>query len=283
MGRKLVLLYAYFVLAFAIYGCNCVSIVDPYKNDRLKNVTPIPTVTPTPTFDEKVRMRLEAKAKEYGGEIIRDESAVITNIPSASSEGVHFPIGMDLACFTTATSVSASSRQLYKDRLEQWNFPGAVTRMRSDLSGYAMCDFDEYRVFLFMDPYYVSHGYPVITGNVLIMRKVFTYSDFEQIKVGDKISDVEAVDDACKFYIHSFDEDEIIVYRDLVMKGLEEEYYSSVHYLEEGLLRIVYGDWDENYEPVITSITLYPDYLVDTAIGRKQNYKINPLDIPNKE
>ena len=285
MNTRKILLFILISTLLSCVSCDN-NLISPY-DEPLSTVSPIPTVslaqepTQTEPFEEKVDRLLDAQAKEYGGEIIRDESAVITNIPVAGEEcNLKAIVGGDMSQFTSATTVTSSSIRLRKYFFDQWNLPGAITRMRANRSGYAMFDYDEYRVFMFLDDYFLSMGLPVICGNVLVMKKVYKYSDFSEIKVGDRISDVEKIDDTCAFYRHMYDENSKVVAKKFIEEGSYGNLLSSVHYLEEGLLRIVYGGWDENDECVITDIKLYSDYLVDTLIGRKINYLINPLDIP---
>lgn len=144
--------------------------------------------------------------------------------------------------------------------------PNKYIRLLQDGRRYMVYDTDDgCRLFLMMpsyDPMPWVIGYPILYKNKL------SYSAFSSISNGDPFSKVEQIDDVCAVYRKEWAD-----------KGITYA-LSTIHYLDDGILRIDYSEADENGNRVVTKVQYFPEYIMTDCLGYEINYKINELDIP---
>ena len=117
---------------------------------------------------------------------------------------------------------------------------------------------------------------------VLICGELKKYSDFAGITLGCTLDDVLMVDSTVEeyydFYYHIQTPNEGNLWA-----GTKALRYTTVHYLEDGILVFGYGALNESGKLVITEIKYSPEYTLTDCRGRDIVYKINPLDLPSVE
>ena len=127
-------------------------------------------------------------------------------------------------------------------------------------------------------------------GFSIIINEVHAYDDFKNIKIGDTIDDVCAVDSVAELYKswaeQAWVEDPEIGHDYLenisfMMKANEEKGapFSSIHYLSDGILLFQYHR-NENNEMVIKNIIYSEDYKLPDMLGREVDYRILDIDLP---
>lgn len=136
-----------------------------------------------------------------------------------------------------------------------------------------------YRVFVFTDE---AHGYKVRTGLPVILRSgsALEYADFSGLSDGDPIDSVCAVDPIAEIYKVKFSE--YLEYPDPLFfnRGAERGvFYSSIHYLTDGLLLIEYYMNDAR-EIVIQGMTYSADRILADRSGDNIDYTILDVDLP---
>ena len=114
-------------------------------------------------------------------------------------------------------------------------------------------------------------------GYVVILKKnvILSYSDFKDLKVGDTIEKVAAIDDVTTHYYRYLD------YYRIEPKEFTKEYDrpSSIHYLTDGILEIKYqGSADGNI--VITEIVYNQNHEIATVDNKMTSHKIHDNDLP---
>ena len=153
------------------------------------------------------------------------------------------------------------------------HFPSGAIRVMPTGQKYIVYDLDSgNRLFLFLrsDDASVA-GYPIV------INKVLNKADFDSIKVGSSYDDVRQIDAA----LSSYD----VYYEKIGRNTIENRIKNgknpvTVHYLEEGLLLLTYGEMDSDGNLVITEIQFCDDYCVDKCWGDRICQKINGLDLP---
>ena len=158
------------------------------------------------------------------------------------------------------------------------NLPTAAIRQRDDDSYYMMFLTEKnYRLYLFFSDAYnkcrSTAGYGLVVG------KVHSYSDFSNLQEGDSIDDVIAIDDVAALY-----KEYLLKYVKFnpYRAGEEEKtgaYSCSLHYLNDGLLKIEYTMKEEG-KLIIRKMAYYPDYILKGADNKEVNYKILDEDLP---
>ncbi len=157
-------------------------------------------------------------------------------------------------------------------------YPTDSIRERTDGSVYFVYDSDtSFRLFLLftrendlMSPV----GYPIVVG------KVHSSEDFSQLKKGDSIDLVEAIDDVTRLYkkqyIEIWDLDSTRV-KSQIEHGWPP---TTIHYLKEGILKIEYT-MNEEGKLVIYDMEYHDDYKMIDKVGRTIEYEIMDLDLPD--
>jgi hypothetical protein len=113
----------------------------------------------------------------------------------------------------------------------------------------------------------ILDGYPVI------MKEKISYEDFSKIRVGDSIEEVNQIDPIIELYIKQFEMRPEAYYEMDKENGI---YFTSVHLLMDGILKIEYErTGDDDY--VITNIVYSEDFVLDGLFG-ETCYRISELD-----
>ncbi len=160
-----------------------------------------------------------------------------------------------------------------------------VLRVRADGSAYAVYDTDTgYRFYLFFDK-----AQPILTGYPIVISKskLLSYSDFEEIQVGDPIEKVEMIDDVASLYkkeLELADFHNSIYYENCAKNGYP---ISSIHYLKEGILQFEYLMPEEKGNLIISEIHFYEDFVIPTVNFlnfttdvEQTSHKIKDIDLP---
>ena len=219
-------------------------------------------------------------SKCFSGDYITDANAKLEKVPYYSFEQLLFNKRND-----TFRLGRDSSEEEYGNKSSHISSllkecPTEVMRERQDGSRYLVYDTDDNcRLFLMLSnnkvfPLPLNVGFPVIYKNKL------SYSDFKDIKPGDTIAKVSEIDDICELYTRTWFDFCHISSESFKIHGEKMQCFSTIHYLTDGLLRIEYGELNEEGVPVVKSVTLYPDYIMETYTGKMLDYTINPLDLP---
>jgi len=178
--------------------------------------------------------------------------------------------------------------------------PTNALRIREDGTAYAIWDTDTgYRLYLFYNPSLeMFSGWPIVINKT----KMTTLEDFKDIKTGDPLKKVDAIDG-----VAGLNEYLVVTHH----KYTEERWYKnrdrtgplySYHYCKDGgILRIEYEEDAalEGLNFVVSKITLYEDFVVDnytypTSNPRDDwslfwdlmphfNQKIMDIDLPVQE
>ncbi|MBR3298574.1 MAG: hypothetical protein IKI64_05150 [Clostridia bacterium] len=118
----------------------------------------------------------------------------------------------------------------------------------------------------------VTNGFPIVVGELL------PYKAFEQLKVGDTIDSVEEIDPIAVFTKRRFEYCAPNVAASNAKRGYP---ITSIHYLSDGLLKIEY-EMLEDGSLVISNMVYSPDYTLKHTVGEVINYRIEPIDLPEK-
>lgn len=151
-------------------------------------------------------------------------------------------------------------------------FPTDAIRQTPDKSGvYAVYDTDiGIRLYLFFSN--EKNNYMTLDGFPVIMQKKLSFGDFENIRTGDSIRLVEAIDPIVSQYISFFDTGTDEALEGYAHKGAGA---ASVHLLTDGILKIEYKRNKDDY--VITNIVYNEDFVLEGLCG-KTCYEISELD-----
>lgn len=158
-------------------------------------------------------------------------------------------------------------------------FPDAAIRERDESSSYVMYDTDTgYRVYLHLSD--INQKF-IPVGFTLIVKDKHSHDEFSEIKVGDPISAVEAIDSTATVVRRFYGEEGWNIDPISVPAHAEDGYaMTSMHYLSDGLLKIEYGMMDDNGVAYITNIEFSENYVMTDPLGREINYKILDNDLP---
>ena len=166
-------------------------------------------------------------------------------------------------------------------------FPDAALRKTSDGRQYLVIGWENgcrWYVFLM----YSNGLYFARYGHAVVVKDIHSYEDFKDVKIGDTIDAVCAVDSVAEQYkawaAECFDEgSEYSASRLREMDRCEANGmpFSSIHYLSDGILVFRYHR-NENNEMVISNIIYSEDYILPDAmgLGRDINYRILDIDLP---
>lgn len=172
-------------------------------------------------------------------------------------------------------------------------YPTNAVRMRDDGSVYFVYESESgERVYIFLDDsneYFAPRGTAVVIGD-----KIFSYSDFADLKVGDTIKKVSEIDPLMELYRRKLIgiEDTDDRYSFLIYRSLFEQnrFLSSIHYLTDGILKIEYtaGESDDENalvtadDIIIYNIEYSEDYILNDFWEEPVNYRILDIDLPKQ-
>ena len=150
------------------------------------------------------------------------------------------------------------------------NFPTDARRRGEDGAAYSIYDTETgYRVYLFFTK---QNDYTARIGYAVALKELHSYDDFSGIKCGDPVDEVEKIDSVVSLTKKYMSE-----YTKSVAEN--DNTYASVHYLKDGILRILYrGSEDGVYR--VSDIAYYNDYVMPDSLGDDVNYKIKEDDLP---
>ena len=156
-------------------------------------------------------------------------------------------------------------------------FPTETIRQRDDKTAYVVYDTDEgNRLFLFLlseNDYMFYRGYPIVIGEER------AYKDYSDIKVGDSIEKLIAVDPVADIYKQF-----ILVNWEMKPASVEGHKKDgtpivSIHYLKDGLLKYEYSMPEEG-KLVISDIEYSKDRVFEDCLGTSINYTVLNQDLP---
>ena len=156
-------------------------------------------------------------------------------------------------------------------------FPTETIRQRDDKTAYVVYDTDEgNRLFLFLlseNDYMFYRGYPIVIGEER------AYKDYSDIKVGDSIDKLIAVDPVADIYKQF-----ILVNWEMKPASVEGHKKDgtpivSIHYLKDGLLKYEYSMPEEG-KLVISDIEYSKDRVFEDCLGTSINYTVLNQDLP---
>lgn len=158
----------------------------------------------------------------------------------------------------------------------QWDFMGRVVKMypdplvrETDDNYYLVYQTDQdTRLFLF----YSKESLMFLTGYPIIMKETLSYKDFSGINIGDSIIKVSSIDSIMPLYYEHFELRQEANYEYRKNQGI---YFTSMHLLSDGILRIDYDRVDGDY--VIIDITYNKDFVLE-GVYRESCYKIYEMD-----
>ncbi|MBO4872823.1 MAG: hypothetical protein J5496_05370 [Lachnospiraceae bacterium] len=207
-------------------------------------------------------------------------SETILDIPVYSEADLFFNVdndgfylGRDVACYYNLDAGQNSTEGIQK------RIPTSAIRVKDNGNMYSIHETDSgYRLYLFYDQ---SLDYAFTIGFPVVVKELLSISDFSELKEGDSIETVETVDPVAGLYKKLLTEVWQIDAKGA--KGQAEHGYpcTSIHYLSDGLLRIEY-DMPEDGVLVISRIEFAPDYILTDPIGRRVDYKIEEIDLPEQ-
>ena len=128
------------------------------------------------------------------------------------------------------------------------------------------------RVFVF---FYETDNFGYTRGYPIIMKKSLSTKDFSSLEVGDTMANVEEIDPIAALYKKGYDKVSDKLVEELYVKGQEK--ISTVHYLNDGIIRINY-DRNTLGEYVINKIITSHDFTIPSLTGNLC-YKIYPDDL----
>lgn len=175
-------------------------------------------------------------------------------------------------CFQLGTdpgNVSTSFRTDFLERMVKI-YPDPLVREYGDFL-YLVYDSDKHtRLFLFYSKERTNGM--ILSGYPIIMKQKLSYNDFSEIHIGNSIEEVEIVDSIIALYLTKF----IKLPDDYYKRNLENGiYFSSLHLLTDGILKIEYDRNGEDY--IIINITYRKDFILEGGFG-KINYEIYETD-----
>ena len=225
---------------------------------------------------DKTALMDEKYKEKYGTRIVSDPNALITDIPRL--EKINWELSAPGSDMSKCERYNCLPSVFGQSVIKHCNLSGIVMRERDDASRYMIYDInDECREFIFLGLGWQKAGKCVRVGYSVLYKNDLCYEDFSEITVGKTMSDVKEVDDVIAYY------EDFYNYHCALpsFKEIYNEYpYCSIHYLRDGLLRIIYDFAESSDKVTITAIEYYPDYKLETCMGDLVDYKINPLDLP---
>lgn len=126
------------------------------------------------------------------------------------------------------------------------------------------------RLFLFYST--IDHQGMFLTGYPIIMKETLSHKDFSKIKVGDSIEKVRNIDSIIPLYHEIFEKRPAVIYESDKEQGV---YFTSMHLLSDGIMRIDYDRKDGDY--VIIDVTYNKNFILEGEY-RETCYKIFEQD-----
>lgn len=136
---------------------------------------------------------------------------------------------------------------------------------------------DGYRAYILYGDFFVpgtqtQKGFGFIVGSELHSHK-----EFEALKIGDPIENVESIDIIAQTYRESFTNGWV---PEMAARSAESGYpLTSIHYLSDGILKIEY-EMQKDKSLVISNIVYAPDYVLVNPNGEGILHYIDPEDLP---
>lgn len=156
-------------------------------------------------------------------------------------------------------------------------YPTKALRNRTDGIDYAIYDTDSgYRFYLFFDG---DSNLPKTIGFPIVIKDMLTYDDFRNIKIGDPIPDVEAVDSVTTLYKKTIVDVWKMNAEGAAFLAKEGHPCTSIHYLKDGILKIEYTMTKEG-DLIVSNIIFDQNFDIRTADGTKVSHKIEDIDLP---
>ena len=207
-----------------------------------------------------------------GGEEFLDIPVYLEDYLLFDTNGT-FYLGRDAAYYFGTNMRQNATKGIQK------RFPTSAIRIKNNGSMYSIHETDSgYRLYLFYDQ---SLDYEATIGFPVVLKELLQYSDFAGLKAGDGIEAVEAIDPVAG--LHNKVVTNVWKLNVKGAQGHANRGYpcTSIHYLSDGLLKIEY-DMPEDGVLVISGIEFAPDYILTDPIGRKVDYKIEEIDLPEQ-
>lgn len=133
-----------------------------------------------------------------------------------------------------------------------------------------------YRLYLFAN---YENALQTPVGFPVVIEKLLSYNDFINIKIGDRIEEVEKVDSVAS--VHKKQILEVWDLDPVAARFLAEDGYpcTTIHYLKDGILKIEY-EMQEDQSLVVSNVVFSKDFQIESANGKMINYKIEDVDLP---
>ncbi len=163
-------------------------------------------------------------------------------------------------------------------------YPTKAIRQKDDKHSYFVYDTDTgYRLFLFFandtEKTIDSSGI-YLQGYPILIKDIKSYKDFKSIKPGCSIDEVCTIDSVAKLHKIQFSEVWELSYLSVKNGGASKGLSCvSMHYLEDGLLKIEY-DMLENGEYVVSNLIYSKDRVITDICGVDIDYNIIGFDLP---
>lgn len=156
-------------------------------------------------------------------------------------------------------------------------YPTSAMRHRDDDSVYTIYDTDTgYRLYL---QFSSENEYVTTVGFPLVVKEKLSYADFSELKIGDKIEQVEKIDSVAGLHKKELIDVMDVNSKAAVARAARGYPCTSIHYLSDGILKIEYTMLEDKYI-VITGMEFNKDYQLVSANGKTVNYKITDIDLP---
>jgi hypothetical protein len=166
-------------------------------------------------------------------------------------------------CFNLGTdagrNVSSGFRTDFLERMVKM-FPDPLVRENEDYLYLVYNTENKYRLFLFYSKE-KTNGI-ILDGYPIVLKEKRLYKDFSEIAVGDSIEKVGCIDKIIPLYIQIFDLLPETYYERNKENG---KYFSSIHLLSDGILKIDYDRKGEDY--IVVSITYGEDFVLEGEAG----------------
>lgn len=242
-----------------------------------------------------VPMRETKEKQEFSGAAVKDAEEIVNTIVS-EAPGDDSEAQSDIPVYRESDLLSLHSCfELLFDQRQERNlntattaaeilalYPDPAVRHLEDGRMYFAYDTDTgYRLFVLLDTEWPDRVLPA--GFYVIVKDAHCIADFAELKKGDTMSAVEAIDSVTGIYRKYIDEMRTPPDRASSEKKNDRGYpYTTVHYLNDGLLLIEYLVNDDA-EFVINKIRYFEDYRVTNPEGEIVNYKLDDIDLPYNE
>lgn len=156
-------------------------------------------------------------------------------------------------------------------------YPTNALRNRTDGITYAIYDTDSgYRFYLFFDG---DSKLPKTIGFPIVIKDLLSYADFSNIKIGDPIVNVEAVDRITVLYKKTIVDVWKMNSEGAAFLAKEGHPCVSIHYLKDGILKIEYTMTEEG-NLIVSNIIYDQTFNIRSADGTTVSYKIEEIDLP---